>query len=184
MTHWNLNLTILLTTLIINAGLLSMVIFYHLRNLRQSILIAFFGSGICFILWFIANYLADEAADTRHALLWTRLTIPPSLLGLWFFLWFSSEFPIKKEKIWLSLTSYLAAIFLLSGASLDNLVFKSVTLQAGNGVTNISTGLLYPFMIVLYLLLIIEIFWKLFSDYKKADGSKKMQVKYLIMGWA
>src|SRR6185312_13599697 len=43
---------------------------------------------------------------------------------------------------------------------------------------------LYPVMIVLYLLLIADIFWNLTKDYRTVGGQKKSQVKYLISGWA
>ena len=185
MATWDLNLIILLTSLVINAALLSMVAFYHLRNLRQDVLAAFFGSGICFMWWFVTNYLADAASTVGSSLFWTRLTVLPSLLGLWFFLWFCSLFPTKKIKSRSRLAVYLTAIIILSAAALgSSLVFSSVELIRGIGVTNIASGILYPVMIVLYLLLMVDIFWNLARDYRAVAGQKKSQVKYLISGWA
>jgi signal transduction histidine kinase len=179
----NLDLFILISSAVINLLLLLTVLIKRKNNLKNPIN-ATFILGVLFVLaWFLFNYLADSSTDISKALLWTRLTVPSSLLALWFILWFSYAFPVKTKNFSRKITIYFLLVVIFSVLATTDYIFKNVKLDKNAGISDINSGIFYPVMIGLYLLLAGNMFYNFYAKYKKLKGIFQTQIKYVLAGW-
>lgn len=179
----NLDLFILISSAVINLLLLLTVLIKRKNNLKNPINTTFILSVLFVLAWFLFNYLADSSTDISKALLWTRLTVPSSLLALWFILWFSYAFPVKTKNFSRKITIYFLLVVIFSVLATTDHIFKNVRLDKDIGVSDINAGIFYPVMIGLYLLLAGNVFYNFYAKYKKLKGVFRTQIKYVLAGW-
>lgn len=179
----NLDLSIFLTSAILNAALTALVVVKRRQHLKNETNASFVLSVVFVIAWFAANYLADSRSNAQDALFWTRMTVPPSLLALWLLSWFSFVFPVKAQKYTSKLVILFAAVAVISAASFTRFIFERVEIKAGAGVSDMTLGFLYPAMIAAYLLLAAVIMYNLIAKHRRLRGAHRMQVKYVMLGW-
>jgi len=178
------NITILLITIFANSFLSLLILFKKRKNLKDVNLISFLVGIVFLILWSIFNYLADNAQILEVSLFWTRATFPASLFVIWFILWFSFSFPKKIFNYTKINIIYFFVVLFFSIFSMTKQVVFSIGLERGVGVTDVELGRLYPFIMILYLLMVGNIIFNLFHKYKKLRGIERMQVSYVILGWS
>jgi len=180
-----MNLFILITTILLNAFLITLIIWAKRRDCRKKKYYSFILSIFFLILWAMANFLADVSTNSSQSLFWTRATFPASLFMLWSFLWFSHLFPYENEKRPRAITVHFLITCFFSILFFTNLLIEKVTLVPGFGVTDIEIGSLYPLTIILYLTLIGAIIINLYKKYKSTDSKiiHKNQIRLILWGW-
>ncbi len=178
----SLTLAVLLITNVVNVSFLSFVLKKKISEFTLS-LVAFTGSIIFLIAWSVSNYFADTSTDVGDALFWTRATFPPSLLMCWFVFLFSNVFPEPKRKIWIAI-SYLLFVCAGSVASMSTYIVGEVFIESGIGISDVTVGTGYVYIVLLYLTLIFHATYNFASVYKNSVGIQKLQMKSVLIGWS
>lgn len=77
---------------------------------------------------------------------------------------------------------YVFLIGSFSLASFSDSIITQVTLGEG-GVTDVTTGNLYPGILIMYIAIISHSTYNFILRYKKSHGKEKQQLKYILIGW-
>lgn len=178
-----LNISILAATVSLNLILIGFILYHRRQNIEAKHLV--FITALFFVLvWSAANYLADTASDQEISRFWTRFTFPASLIIVWLIAWFSFLFPVKLREYKTYNTFLFLGVCIFSVFSMADGIIKQVELVPGLGVSDVVLGPAYPAIIIFYLLLISTIVYNLISKYRRLKGNNRMQVAYVIFGWA
>ena len=135
------------------------------------------------LIWTLFNYLADSTANHDLALFYTQATIPAAFLMLWFILMFSDVFPVKINDHRRLYFFYFCALVIFSILAMKGSVIKDVTIDPNIGILGVKNTLWFIPIVVLYVIMIGNIFHLLYAKYKKFKGVKKEQIRYVLIGW-
>jgi signal transduction histidine kinase len=180
----NTSLFIVLTTNIINIGLLFFVINKKNNNIGSTLERVFVGSLFSLIVWSSCNYFADTSTTLASGLFWTRASFPAALYMCLSIFYFSCIFPIQKKSCRPQVIFYIIIVTLFSLLSMGSFVIRSITLDPTIGVANVDVGSLYTFVVITYLALIIHATYNFISNYRNLSGKPKVQTKYVLIGWS
>jgi signal transduction histidine kinase len=180
----NPTMIIFFSTLIINAVLLCVIIFKKWKEFWNPIYLYFVLSIFSLLLWTVFNYLADTTISHSDALFYTQATIPSAFLMCWFIFLFSCFFPIhvQTKRNWSFV--YFAFVAMFSVCAMMGMVIKNVTIDPPVGVINVENTILFIPVVILYIVIFGHALVNLYRKYFTLLGSKKEQVRYVLLGWA
>jgi signal transduction histidine kinase len=179
----NLSLVIVLITNIVNIGLLFFVLSKRNQNTNRRSIFAFAGSIATLVLWSTSNYLADTSTAVPAALFWTRATFPFALFMCWFIFYFSYVFPLRKKEGRTMVLFYFILVCLFSFISFTPFIIARVGINTTIGISEISVGPLYIYVVCMYLILIGHTTINFIRTYARTSGQLRLQMRYVIIGW-
>ncbi len=179
----NLSWIIMAIAAAANLGLVSFMAAKQKGALKKPSNLTFILSVFFLLLWSLFNSLADNSVDPSAALFWTRASFPASLLALLMVLWFSYAFPMKTKEYRGRLVVYSLWAAAFSVLAMSRYVISGVELEKNIGISGINTGGAYPAIMALYFVLLGGIICNLRAKYKKTEGARRAQIKYVILGW-
>jgi len=178
-----LSILILTTTTVINLGLAVLILIKGNKGIKNPINTTFVLSVFSLVIWSLFNYLADNSLEIDQALFWTKATFPAALFVTWFILWFSCIFPVKTKNYTKIISSYFIFVLIFSVLSMGKYIIENVSIEKGVGISEISLGVLYPGIVILFLSIIIHSLINFYKKYKRLEGKGRLQIKYVLLGW-
>ena len=133
------------------------------------------------IIWIFSNYLSNILTIYWMVLLSNRLIFVSTTLLAWVLFLFATVYPnsesiiSKKQKFVAALSTLVTTII-----SFTPLIVEKVTIE--NTFSSIEFGPLVPVYLIHFGVSFILFFLLLFKKYKKATGTERVQIQYLILG--
>lgn len=175
------NLLIFCTTNSITIFLLITILSKKRGDISPSVK-AFTVSILSLVTWSACNYFADTSNDHYWGLFWTRAAFPPALLMGLSITYFSNIFPSKQRYSPKTYFIYSFFVIFFTVASLYTFIIQDVTITK-SGISNVRTGVLYPGILVVYLIFIAHSTKNFIASYKRLSGKNIHQIKYTLFGW-
>jgi len=172
---------VLIVTLLLNL-LLGILIF--LNGHKRKINIVYSLNIIAIMSWVVAMILY-RSAPAETSLFWcTILYITPTFIAS-SFLYFTYIFPSQKDKnVFLkSLLIFSINGFIVAMVAIPGLIIKEVNIRSGLEKEIIFTKL-YWFYFIYTAEFFSYGFWRLFKKYLKSVGIERLQILYLLSGYA
>ncbi|MBD3238341.1 MAG: hypothetical protein GF332_01730 [Candidatus Moranbacteria bacterium] len=165
--------------------IINFVIFYlgykSYKNKKNLTNILFFIFSLVLITWYSFNYLQTLFTDINLIKIFLRLDFFLAPLLSYFAFIFLLNFPVPIKKSLLTYIFFIIPALIMSSLSINgkiinNIYFLNEKLRFELG----SYALLYYFLIIIYLLVgFISLLYK----YRKEKGIKKLQIKYIFLGF-
>jgi hypothetical protein len=168
----------LLILIAADALIASLVLFSKPKNKTNQ---SFALVMLFLMLWIASNYYENEAAMQSYAPLLLRLDFAFAIIMSAFFFIFCLNFPKSgemafKKKAAMFLPALILAVFSFGDLVITNIRFNEETIISNNG----PLGFVYLFFIAFY---IFGGCLKLAISRRKATGTEKVQISYILTGF-